>query len=156
MTDDLIFVRLDHTAPAVSEEVSALLRRSYAIEAELISVEDFPPLRRTAEDVRETPSTFIGCTSENRLVAVAELEPDGEHVNIAGFVVHPDDFRRGIGSRLLHHVLESYQRRSITVSTAAANGPAISLYERHGFSISNRWAIDGIDMVTLNFSPSGA
>jgi ribosomal protein S18 acetylase RimI-like enzyme len=140
----------------VSEAICAILCRSYAVEAELIGVEDFPPLRRTSEDIRASQSTFIGCSSENRLVAVAELEHENDRsTNIAGFVVHPEFFRRGIGSHLLRHVLASVGTQTVTVSTAAANVPAVSLYEIHGFSIFKRWSIEDLEMVTLARSLSG-
>jgi ribosomal protein S18 acetylase RimI-like enzyme len=144
------FATLDHTDHAQSERISEVLLDSYAVEAELIGVDDFAPLRRRCGDIREAGSTFYGCVGEGRLVGVAEVERDGGGAaNIAGFAVHPSVFRRGVGSRLLQHVLEAVDATSFTVSTASANAPAIALYEKHGFRIRDRWAIDGIAMVTL-------
>jgi ribosomal protein S18 acetylase RimI-like enzyme len=130
--------------------ICALLRAAYTVEAQVIGVDDFAPLRRTAADISGAPSTFFGCTIGGRLVAVAEIEapPDGP-INIGGFAVHPSFFRRGIGSRLLRHVLQATAPAPVTVSTAATNDPAIALYEAHGFRVRRRWTIQGIQMVTL-------
>jgi GNAT superfamily N-acetyltransferase len=142
--------KIDHTAPQVSEDIRQLMVASYTIEARLIGATHFPPLQRTAEDIRSALARFFGCTEDGDLVAVAEVET-AEHggLHIGGFVVHPRAFRRGIGSRLLSHVLQSSGGARVTVSTAERNRPAISMYEMHGFTIARRWVIQGIDMITL-------
>jgi ribosomal protein S18 acetylase RimI-like enzyme len=144
---------LDHSDQSESERIGQILRESYAVEAEWIGADDFPPLRRRSSDIRKATSTFYGVLSAGRLVAVAEVEATGdETANIAGLVVHPNFFRQGFGSRLLQHVLTAVPADSFTVSTAAANRPALALYEKHGFHLRRRWATHGIDMVTLERS----
>lgn len=145
------FSRLDHTDPGESERICTVMRRAYAVEAELIGAAEFPPLRRTAEDIRTTEAAFFGCVDGGRLLAVAEVEDAaGPAPNIAGFVVDPDAFRRGIGTALLRHVLGGLDGDRVTVSTAAANRPAIALYEKRGFEIVRHWLVgDAIEMVTL-------
>ena len=141
---------LDHTDTEQSEAIRTVMAASYAIEGDLIGATDFPPLRRTSEDIRSTLATFHGFTVDGDLVAVAEIEKsENGGVHIGGFVVHPKAFRRGIGSRLLTHVLEASGDLRITVSTAALNQPAILMYEKHGFKISKYWVIQDIEMVTL-------
>lgn len=130
---------------------------AYQIEGELIGVEDFPPLRRAATDIRATEATFFGCVENERLIAAAEVEEakdGGPH--IGGFVVHPSEFRRGIGSKLLNHVLQSLADSRTTVSTAALNRPALSLYEKHGFTVVRQWNIGSIEMVTLEYTALAA
>jgi len=142
---------LDHAEPAQSERICQLLLASYAVEAGLIGVEDFVPLRRRSVDIRRAASTFYGCVDDGHLVAVAEVEREAnESLNIAGFAIHPRAFRRRVGSRLLRHVLSTTESTRFTVSTASANAPAIGLYEKHGFRLRGRWVTyDGIHMVTL-------
>jgi ribosomal protein S18 acetylase RimI-like enzyme len=149
--NDLKFLELNHTDTHCSQGIRDLFRESYTVEAELIGVSDFPPLRRTAADIRSAPSTFVGCMIDDRLVAIAEIERSGDFAaNIAGFAVFPPYFRRGIGSRLLRHILDCLGDVPVTVSTAWKNQPAIALYEAHGFCVARRWATDcGIDMATL-------
>ena len=146
------FIELDHTDATESEKIRQLLFDAYSIEAALIGAADFPPLRRSAANICEARSTFFGCLYEGKLIALAEIEKEqARQVNIASFVVHPSYFRRGIGSQLLHYLLELLGNIRITVSTAGKNGPAIALYEKHGFQISEIWAIEEfqLDMVTM-------
>lgn len=151
---EIEFSKLDHRDLMQSERIRHVFFDAYSIEAELIDVADFPPLRRSATDIRDDRSVFLGCTQDGELVAVAEIESEPEQqANIAGFVVHPNSFRKGIGSKLLCYVLEFLGDREVTVSTAVKNRPAISLYEKHGFQIVQTWTIGSqIEMVTLSRS----
>ncbi|MGL4608820.1 MAG: GNAT family N-acetyltransferase [Trueperaceae bacterium] len=64
--------------------------------------------------------------------------------------VHPDFACRGIGGALLSHVLHSPTVERFIVNTAAKNTPAIQLYEKHGFTISQRQTLaDGLELVRL-------
>lgn len=146
------FIELDHTNPTQSERIQRVLFDSYSIEAKLIDVTDFPPLRRSAANIRHAQSTFFGCTHEGEVIAVAEIEREpAQPANIAGFVVHPNFFRRGIGSQLLCYVLERLGNTLVTVSTGSKNRPAIALYTKYGFQLSETWVIEPkIDMVTLS------
>jgi ribosomal protein S18 acetylase RimI-like enzyme len=150
------YAKLDHVDPLVSERICRVLLDAYAVEARLIGAVDFPPLRRSAANIRRSDAVFYGCWDQGHLVAVAEVEGNGrEGWHIASFVVHPSRFRRGIGSGLLQHVLGVVGTTRVTVSTASANAPALALYEQHGFRICRRWsASDHIDMVTLATDPA--
>lgn len=92
-------------------------------------------------------------------MAVTEIEqPEPDRIHIGSLGVHPDCFRRGFGRGLLERVVDRFPGRRITVSTGAANAPAIRLYEGLGFAIAKRWATpkEGIPMVTLERAPRGA
>ncbi len=153
MTGDqsLAFRKLDHKDEVESEQIRQLFFDSYSVEAQVIGVRDFPPVRRTREDIVDAGAIFHGAFVSNRLCAVCELEylPD-DSINIAGFAVLPELFRRGIGSRFLDHLICSCGCREMTVSTAAANRPAIALYQKFSFSSCRNWETPcGIQMVTL-------
>ena len=45
---------LDHDKESVSNVIYGIFQRSYQREADLIGVENFPPLKRTAKDLKET------------------------------------------------------------------------------------------------------
>ena len=144
-------VDLDHRDPAVAAALRSLMVASYAVEAEVIGVPDFAPLRRTAQAIQRSEGHFRGLVRDGRLVAAAEIE-DADHGgwHIAGFVVDPQRFREGLGSRLLADVLASAGKVVVTVSTAVANRPAVRLYQKHGFDVDRTWSTPcGIPMVTL-------
>ena len=144
-------VRLDHTAPPVAAAIHAVMMAAYCVEAEILGVEDFPPLRRTAEQIAGAAGRFVGIAVAGTLAAVAELEagePGG--VRISSLVVHPEYFRRGLARALLRDVIRTHPFDDVTVSTAAGNRPALLLYAGAGFHDHRRWATDdGIPMVTL-------
>ena len=134
----------------VAEEVHRVMQAAYRVEADLLGVRDFVPLHRTAEDLRRADSVFLGLFVEGRLAAVAELEqPPGAPRNVSALVVLPSHFRRGLGTKLMRHVLEKHGDEPITVSTGVRNLPALGLYARLGFREQRRWSVEGIPMVTL-------
>ena len=145
-------IRLDHTAPPVAAAIHALMMAAYRVEAGILGVEDFPPLRRTPAQIAGATGRFVGITVAGTLAAVAELEagePAG--VRISSLVVDPRYFRRGLARALLRDIDRTHPFDAITVSTAAANRPALLLYAAAGFDNHHRWTRnDGIPMVTLH------
>jgi ribosomal protein S18 acetylase RimI-like enzyme len=70
-------------------------------------------------------------------------------LDIGRLIVHPSAFRRGIAGSLLNAVERSAtERQRLTVSTAEKNYPAISLYQKHGYTIVKRNVLpDGLVLV---------
>lgn len=149
--DKLRFAVLDHTDARLAQSITSLFHAAYTIEASLIGVTSFPPLRRTAEDVASALSTFYGCFDGDQLLAVAEVEiTAGNPVEVASFAVNPVAFRRGVGSALLTHLLREAGDTPVIVATALANTPGIRLYEKHGFRACRQWSTpDNIRMLSL-------
>src|SRR5687768_4179763 len=128
--DDLVrFERLDPAAPGLAAEIWSLQLAAYQHEARLLGAADFPPLRRSLGSVLSAPAVFYGLVRQGRLLAVAEVESEPQGALIAGFVVDPAVFRQGLGRRLLGELLARYAGQRLTVGTAAANAPALALYE---------------------------
>lgn len=131
-------------------EVHRVMQAAYRVEADLLGVQEFVPLQRTAADLLRANSTFLGAFLDGRLAAVAEIErPPQAPVNVAALVVMPEHFRQGLGTALMRRVLEEHGRGPITVSTGVRNLPALRLYAGLGFQEARRWSVDGIPMVTL-------
>jgi GNAT superfamily N-acetyltransferase len=144
-------IRLDQTAAGVAADIRDLMREAYLVEADLLGVEDFVPLRRSVEDIASSPSRFLGVFVDGDLAAVAELdETRPEAVNLDALVVRPREFRTGLATALLRSILAAAHGRPVTVSTATDNTPALRLYAGFGFVTTRSWMTpDGIDMVTL-------
>lgn len=143
---------LDSGHPEIAAAIHRVLQAAYRVEAELLGVADFVPLRRTVEQIATSPGRFWGAFVEGGLAAVIEVEfPPSDPPHIAALAVHPDAFRQGLGSALLRHVIDHHGgERGLTVSTGAQNRPALRLYATLDFRESCRWAtFDGIPMVTL-------
>lgn len=118
-----------------AEDVWALQHAAYRVEAALIGVADLPPLRDTADSLRKSEETFFGMRGpDGELAGAASIEPqEGGGYTLCRLMVHPDWFRRGIGSRLLNHVLALYPEAPWTVTAADLNAPALALYAKAGF-----------------------
>ncbi|MEV0415625.1 GNAT family N-acetyltransferase [Streptomyces sp. NPDC050448] len=127
---------LDLTEDGTASAVHRIGRAAYAVEAELIGFDGIPALRESLAQMREQPLHWLGAVAQDGAVAgflAWAVEPDGS-ARIDRLCVSPAWFRRGAASLLLRHVLsEVLPDRTVTVTTGAANAPAVTLYERLGF-----------------------
>jgi aminoglycoside 6-adenylyltransferase len=150
-------VPLDPTEPTVAEAIRCVMAAAYEVEATLLGVVDFPPLRRTAAQVAASEASFLGVWEGDTLVAAAEVERRASgQVHLDALVVLPTHFRRGLASALLRRVLEGCPGDELTVSTGRRNLPALRLYLAHGFAAYRHWTTaDGVPMVTLRRAGGG-
>src|SRR3972149_2691896 len=93
---------------------------------------------RPAEELRreiEGGVEFYGWTENNALVAVMGIQ----HINDVTLIRHayvvPSRQRRGIGKKLLNHLIKIAQTPKILAGTWKAAHWAISFYEKHGFKL---------------------
>lgn len=153
--ENLHITALDPSQAEMAARIYQLFQRSYRVEAELVGITPFPPLERTANQIQTHAQRFLGCWEEDCLAAAVEYEHQtespGGHLSIHSLVVDPSYFRQGVASRLLAHLLTDLRWRSACVETAAANQPAIALYQKFGFVLQKRWRTShGIDKVQLS------
>jgi ribosomal protein S18 acetylase RimI-like enzyme len=147
---------LDHSAENVAGQIHDVFQLSYRIEAGLVGSSDFPPLRRTASLIRSSNSQFLGERIGADLVSVVEFSLSDDNLSIDSLVVHPHYFRRGLARKLLQSLLARDDWKNADVETAAANAPALILYEKLGFLESKRWqTVDGIEKVQLMRGKTG-
>ena len=146
-------IRLEHAAPPVAAAIHAVMMAAYRVEAGIIGAADFLPLRRTPAAIAAATGSFLGVTAAaaGTLAAVAELDArEPGRVHISALVVDPAYFRRGLATAVLRDIIRTHALEDITVSTAAANRPALLLYAAAGFEDHHRWTTDdGIPMVML-------
>ncbi|WP_234320955.1 GNAT family N-acetyltransferase [Streptomyces katrae] len=128
---------LDLAQDATATAVHRIGRAAYAVEAELIGFDGIPALRESLAQMREQPLHWLGAVAQDGSIAgflAWQEEPDGSAC-IDRLCVSPAWFRRGAASLLLRHVLsELLPDRTVTVTTGAANTPALALYTRLGFT----------------------
>jgi len=142
---------LDHHNQQQAIQIWQLFHSAYEIEAQVLSLENFPPLNRTILQIQDASTTFYGGWQDTELVAAMEIETlDDDHFHINSFGVSPDHFRKGFGSQLLNGLLDELVWQRISVATAVANIPALHLYKKHGFLPQKEWTTpDNIKLVTL-------
>ncbi len=124
---------LDNTQEHIAQEMREVFMASYSVEAELLKATDFPPLKRKLSEYMDCPSVFYGFFEETTLAGVIEIKAKPEFFHIQSLVVHPDHFRKGIGSQLIKRAIQKAPANDWMVETGVDNIPAIRLYERFGF-----------------------
>ena len=148
---------LPHRQLKVATQIHAVLMLAYAQEAELLKVQNFPPLQDTAADIQASDEFFLGCFNDQELLGVVSVRPDDEpgQINIASLVVNPAHQRRGVARALLTNALQRAAGAPFSVSTAAKNAPALALYQQFGFE-AYRWGTlgsEGLALVKLRRAP---
>ncbi len=81
--------------------------------------------------------TLLGCG------AIRELSPT--HGELKSMRTHPDHLRKGVGQRILDHLLDlararGYQKVSLETGTDGPFIPALELYKRYGFQKGETFA----------------
>lgn len=135
---------------SVAKEILAIQQAAYLQESLLIDYPDLPPLKETLQDIQGSSETFLAFYTEDKITGVLSYEVEGKTLTIARLVVHPDFSRRGIGQALLDEVLQHPNINHFVVGTAAKNTPAIKLYEKYGFVVTEKRVLaDGLELVRL-------
>ncbi len=130
--DSYTVYRLEHQDKQVAEKVQQIQQAAYRVEAELMGFYEIPQLYETIEEIQNSTETFIGY-NEEQLQGVISCKIEAGVVDIYRLVVDPFYFRKGIGKKLLNHLLKKYHAYDFVVSTGSANKPAIALYKLFGF-----------------------
>ena len=148
----------DHRDPRVARAIHAVQMAAYAQEARLLGARDFPPLRRTPEDIRRGDERFLVASDHGLIVGAVGIETGATpgELLIGSLVVAPDRWREGIGRRLVQAVIDAHGAIPLTVSTGVKNLPGLALYAACGFVeyARDRKGPDPIDIVLLRRAPS--
>jgi SAM-dependent methyltransferase len=125
-----VIERLDLSDGGTVARVLEIQRAAYAREAELVGFDSIPPLHETLDELQRQPLEWLGVVEDGVIVGAMAITGEARECDIDRLVVDPMWHRRGIGRRLVqavtHHAV-------VTVSTGAANAPAVALYESLGF-----------------------
>ena len=122
----------------LAEELLALQKASYLVEAKLINFFEIPPLLETINDLSECEESFMGYFEGGKLFGAISFTIDGDELTICRMVVHTDHFRKGIAQVLLNEVEKSNRGLTVfKVSTGKENPPAKNLYLKNGYKLIN-------------------
>ena len=86
---------------SVAAEIHAVMQAAYALEAERIGCAEFPPLRESLEELRQSSDRFLMFQESGNIIGGISYHRRADSVAITRLVVSPEHFREGIASALL-------------------------------------------------------
>jgi ribosomal protein S18 acetylase RimI-like enzyme len=129
-------------APKDAEEILALQKLAYQVEARRYDDWTLPPLTETLDNLRRDFASSVilkALADDGRLIGSVRAKAADGVCHIARLMVHPEFRRQGLGSRLLREIetwfpdVARYQ-----LFTGDQSDSNIRLYERHGYTITRR------------------
>jgi ribosomal protein S18 acetylase RimI-like enzyme len=126
----------------ISQQIHSVFQLSYAVEAKLLKATDFPPLKRTIENYRESDNQFFAYFENKELAGIIEIEQNNNCTEINSLVVHPKYFRLGIARKLIEFIFNKFDSRLFIVETGVNNIPATTLYKKLSFKEIKQWDTD--------------
>jgi ribosomal protein S18 acetylase RimI-like enzyme len=139
------------TEYSVAIQIHAVMQAAYTLEADRIGFAEFPPLRESLEELRQSSDSFLVFQQSGRIIGGLSFRRRTDTVAITRLVVSPEHLRQGIAIALLSELeCRLFRITRLTVSTAATNTPAISLYKRFGFTTASAsTSAEGIPLLHL-------
>lgn len=119
----------------MATQVFAISQAAYALEAERVGCADFPPLRETLDDLRQSSDSFLVFQQSGQIIGAISFDRSATAATITRLVVSPDYHQRGVATALLA-ALEKHLApiAHFKVTTAQNNQPAVQLYQRCGYT----------------------
>jgi ribosomal-protein-alanine N-acetyltransferase len=111
--------------------------------------------------VRRTPSGHGGGDGPGPVVGFASYWLVHDELHLLNLAAHPDYRRRGIGTRLMRHLIavaRGHDCRYVTLEVRRGNHAAQALYQRHGFEamgLRARYYSDGEDAIVMTLTLPG-
>ena len=133
---------LENSDLKTSAQIKSVFQISYAVEAELLKAQNFPPLQRELESYQKSDNQFFGFFIDQELAGIVEVDDKNDFTHIQSLVVHPKFFRQGVGRKLVVFVFNSYDSNLFIVETGVQNLPATELYKKLGFHEVHQWETD--------------
>ena len=144
--------KLNHKEIEVSKKIHVVFQQAYKIEAQLLNIIDFPPLKRPVENYINSDTIFFGYLKDHEIAGVIEIDYNSEYTDINSLVIAPKYFRQGIAGKLIDFVFKTFDSTLFIVETGLKNKPANELYKKFGFKKIKEWYTNhGIRKVKFQF-----
>lgn len=129
----MVAIEIVRVDPAVdsglAEQILAVQKSSYAVEARLIGDDRIPLLHESVDELCGAQVHWLVARAGDEILGAAAWSGS----EIDRLVVSPHAHRRGIGRALVDMMLESIVGQRVDVATGRDNLPARRLYESFGF-----------------------
>ncbi|WP_052071018.1 GNAT family N-acetyltransferase [Rhodococcoides fascians] len=113
----------------MADQILAVQKRSYAVEARLIGDDRIPLLHESVDELCAAQVHWLVARQGDEILGAAAWSESG----IDRLVVAPHIHRQGVGRALIEVMMESIVGQRIQVATGRDNAPARRLYESFGF-----------------------
>ena len=110
---------------------------SFVADLEKICFSDPWSEKSVASELSNPLSLWIVALQDDQVAGYVGSQTCGEESDMMNIAVHPDHRRQGIAEGLVDRLIEKLKARgsqSLTLEVRASNTPAITLYEKLGFS----------------------
>ncbi len=130
---------IDHRSQPIAQCLHAMLVLAHAQEMRLVERDEtgLPASRpaRSAGEIQGCDEHFLGALCGDELVGSLSVGADEEQgqIQVLSLVVHPGHQRRGVARLLMLEALARGNGSPFSVVAAAANAPALALYQALGF-----------------------
>lgn len=135
--------------PADADDVLAVQRAAFTVEAQLYGDPFLPPLVESVEELLADLSRSFGLVAmaRGRLVGSVRARLEGTCLHIGRLAVAPDQQGRGLGALLLARAEQVAEATEALLFTGHRSVSNLRLYARAGYVEQRRAAVD--DRVTL-------
>ena len=139
---------------SVAAQIHAVAQAAYKLEAERIGCAEFPPLRESLDELRQSSDSFLVFQQSGSIIGALSFDRSTDPVAITRLVVRPTHLRQGIATALLADLERRLPLMArLTVSTAQTNRPAVALYQRLGYTADRvSSSAEGIPLLHLTKS----
>ena len=119
-----------------AQEILDLQKLAYQSEAAIYNDYTIPPLTQTLEKIEADfeKQVFLKATIEGRIVGSVRGYVNEETCFIGRLIVHPDFQNRGIGTRLLNEIEQTFsQAKRFELFTGNKSERNLYLYQKQGY-----------------------
>jgi GNAT superfamily N-acetyltransferase len=127
---------IERTSVEEAEEILALQKLAYQSEAAIYDDYTIPPLTQTLEEIRVDfeKQVFFKVSADGRIVGSVRAYEQGGTCFVGKLIVHPDFQNRGIGTKLLNGVEETFgDAQRFELFTGSRSEKNLYLYQKQGY-----------------------
>ena len=121
-----------------AEEILTLQKLAYQSEAAIYNDYTIPPLTQTLEEIRADfeKHVFLKVSADGRIVGSVRAHVRERTCFVGRLIVHPDFQNRGIGTRLLNEIEETFSgAERFELFTGSRSEKNLYLYQKLGYKI---------------------
>lgn len=115
--------------------ILALQRIAYQSEAELLGMDDIPPLTQSLEEMADEfdEGVILKGVLDGKIIGSVRASSDGQTCYVGKLIVSPEHQQKGYGSQLLAEIENIWPHPRYELFTSVQSANNIKLYETLGY-----------------------